>query len=267
LNPTVEPRSDQDPATTDAKWIRAEAAFSALKTKIASTPILRHFDPEKQPVLIVYASAWAVSTSLVQDHDGTYMPVMFASRTLKQNELNYGIVEKEVLALLRMLDLGYSMLVGRSIKVLARHSTLAWLFRAAGLQGRLGQWAALLSPWTLEITKCTKGEDEILGSLAASVTPRSVVDQALVAIAPRKEPRRAVETPIPTVRSEEELLVVSFDGSARVKRGGGAFSAIVWKLPDWTVVKAESDWKNDMTVNEAEYSGLLLCFDLLKDLV
>jgi ribonuclease HI len=68
------------------------------------------------------------------------------------------------------------------------------------------------------------------------------------------------------VRSEEELLVVSFDGSARVKRCGGAFSAIVWKLPDWTVVKAASEWKNDMTVNEAEYNGLLLCFDLLKDL-
>ncbi|KAE9296909.1 hypothetical protein PR003_g23643 [Phytophthora rubi] len=240
--PTVTSTEDpqDDRTTVDPKWVEAEAAFSELKKKIAATPILRHFDTEKRPVVIVYASEWAVSASLVQDHDGIYLPVMFTSRTLKQNELNYGIVEKEVLALLRMLDLGYSMLVGRSIQVLARHSTLAWLFRAAGLQGRLGQWAALLSPWTLEITKCTRGEDEILGSLATAVTPRSVVDQALTAIAPRKEPRRSEDTPVPTVEQDEVLLVASFDGSARVKRGGGAFSAIIWRLPEWTVVKAAS---------------------------
>ncbi|KAE9298783.1 hypothetical protein PR003_g23144 [Phytophthora rubi] len=213
---TEDPQYDQ--ATVDPKWVEAEAAFSELKKKIAATPILRHFDTEKRPVVIVYASEWAVSASLVQDHDGINLPVMFTSRTLKQNELNYGIVEKEVLALLRMLDLGYSMLVGRSIQVLARHSTLAWLFRAAGLHGRLGQWAALLSPWTLEITKCTREEDEILGSLAAAVTPRSVVGQALTAIAPRKEPRRSVDTPVPTVEQDKALLVASFDGSARVKR-------------------------------------------------
>jgi hypothetical protein len=141
------------------------------------TPILKHFDPGRRPVVIVYASEWAISASLVQEHEEIYLPVTFVSRTLKPNELNYGVVEKEVLALLRMLDLAYSMLVGKSIKVLARHSTLSWLFRATGLQGRLGQWAALLSPWTLEVTKCTKGEDGILGALAASVTPRSVVDQ------------------------------------------------------------------------------------------
>ncbi|KAE9267124.1 hypothetical protein PR003_g31886, partial [Phytophthora rubi] len=159
--PTVTSTEDpqDDRTTVDPKWVEAEAAFSELKKKIAATPILRHFDTETRPVVIVYASEWAVSASLVQDHDGIYLPVMFTSRTLKQNELNYVIVEKEVLALL------------------------------PGLQGRLGQWAALLSPWTLEITKCTRGEDDILGSLAGAVTPRLVVDQALTAIAPRKEPR------------------------------------------------------------------------------
>ncbi|KAE9306181.1 hypothetical protein PR003_g21303 [Phytophthora rubi] len=266
-DPTVTSVEDQQDSqiTTDPKWVEAEAAFSELKRKIATTPILRHFDTEKRPVVIVYASEWAVSASQVQDHDGINLPVMFTSRTLKQNELNYGIAEREVLALLRMLDLGYSMLVGRPIQVLARHSTLAWLFRAARLQGRLGQLAALLSPWTLEITKCTRGEDEILGFLAAAITPRSVVDQALTVIAPRKEPRPSVDTPVPTVKQDEALLEASFDGSARAKRGGGAFSAVIWRLPEWTVVKAASGWKADMTVNEAEYSGILLCFDLLED--
>ncbi|OWZ11936.1 hypothetical protein PHMEG_00014969 [Phytophthora megakarya] len=76
-------------------------------------------------------------------------------RTLKTNELNYNVTEKEVLALLRILDLYYNLLVGREIRVLTRYSTLAWLFKSAGLQGRLGQWSAILAPWALQITRYT----------------------------------------------------------------------------------------------------------------
>ncbi|POM63312.1 reverse transcriptase, partial [Phytophthora palmivora] len=72
--------------------------------------------------------------------------------------------------------------------------------------------------------------------------------------------------PPPTVEPDERLLVVSFDGSARVKRSGGAYSGIVWSLPGWTVMSAASKYKLDLTVNEAEYHGLLLCLDLLSNM-
>ncbi|KAE9009270.1 hypothetical protein PR003_g25388 [Phytophthora rubi] len=110
----------------DLRWIRAHKSFAKLKQKVAPTPILRHFQPELQPMVVVYANDWAISAALMQEHDAVFHPVMFASRTLKSNELNYGIVEKEVLALLQVLDLGHNLLVGREIKVLARYSTLAW---------------------------------------------------------------------------------------------------------------------------------------------
>ncbi|OWY97213.1 reverse transcriptase, partial [Phytophthora megakarya] len=233
----------------DERWIRAHRDFITLKTRIATTPILRHFDEARTPVVIVYASDWAISASLTQEHDRIYHPVTFASRTLKTNELNYDVTEKEVLG-----------------RVLTRHSTLAWLFKSTGLQGRLGQWSALLAPWTLKITKCTKGEDEILGVIAASITPRAKIDDALTEIVPRKEPKRRIQAPIPTVDRDEELWVISFDGSARVKRGGGAFGAIVWCLPGWEVVKARSGYLESLTVNEAEYNGLILGLDMLEDL-
>ena len=112
-------------------------AFTLLKAKIASTSILKHFNPDRPPVIVVYASKWAVSAALLQEHEGVYWPVTFTSRTLKPNEINYGMVEKEVLALLRVLDLCYTMLVSREIKVLTRYSTLAWLVKSSGLIGRL----------------------------------------------------------------------------------------------------------------------------------
>ncbi|GMF33053.1 unnamed protein product [Phytophthora fragariaefolia] len=184
----------------DPRWIRAHRAFDILKERIADTPILRHFYPDKLPVIVVYASTLAISAALMQEHAGVYHP----------------------------------------IQVLTRQSTLAWLFRSTGLQGRLDQWVALLFPWTLELVKCKKGEDEILGVIAASITPRTEVDLALVAIAPKKKPRHQIQTPIPTVLPAERLYVASFGGSARAKRGGGAYSAIQWELPEWTVVKARS---------------------------
>ncbi|POM68986.1 Reverse transcriptase [Phytophthora palmivora] len=72
--------------------------------------------------------------------------------------------------------------------------------------------------------------------------------------------------PPPTVEPDERLLVFSFDGSARVKRSGGAYSGIVWSLPEWTVISAASKYKLDLTVNEAEYHRLLLCLGLLSDM-
>ena len=248
------------------RWTEAKVAFTMLKAKIATAPMLKHFDPDRPPVIVVYASKWAVSAALIQEYDGVYHPVTFTSRTLKPNELNYGTVEKEVLALLRVLDVCYTTLASREITVLTRHSTLAWLMQSRGLNGRLGRWAALLSNWTMEVKRCEKGEEEILGMLAASITPREEVEEMLIAISPRKDCRLKVSMPPPTVEADEELLVASFDGSARIKKKGGSYSAVVWKLPKWTIVAAESRYAHDLTVNEAEYNGLLLCFELLADL-
>ena len=36
-----------------------------LKSKIALTPILERFDPDRTPVIVVYAIKWAVSVSLL----------------------------------------------------------------------------------------------------------------------------------------------------------------------------------------------------------
>ena len=88
-------------------------------------PILKHFGPDQLPVIVVYASKWAVSASLLHKYDGLYWPVTLTIRTLKPNEINYGMVEKEVLALLQILDVCYTMLVSREIRVLTVYSTLA----------------------------------------------------------------------------------------------------------------------------------------------
>ena len=50
----------------EERWDRVQVAFSMLKNKIATAPIVRHFDPTREAVIIVHASEWAISASLVQ---------------------------------------------------------------------------------------------------------------------------------------------------------------------------------------------------------
>ena len=109
-------REDEHDPNERSRWEKASIAFTLLKAKIDTTPILKHFDPDRLPVIVVYARKWAVSASLLQEYDGIYWPVTFTSRTLTPNEVNYGMVEKEVLALLRIWKC--VTMVSREIKVI-----------------------------------------------------------------------------------------------------------------------------------------------------
>ena len=81
----------------------------------------------------------------------------------------------------------------------------------------------MLSNCTVEVKKCQRGEDEILGMLAASITPRKEMEEMLIAISPRKDCRLKIPMPPPTVEVDEKLLVASFDGSTRIKNKGGSY--------------------------------------------
>ncbi|CAH0519308.1 unnamed protein product [Peronospora belbahrii] len=182
-----------------SRWKKEMIAFSMLEDKIVATRILNYFDPDRTPVIVC-------------------------------NEINHGMVEKEVLALLPILDIGYTMLVSHAIKALIRLSTLVWLVQSSEVNGRPRRCSEVLSTWTIEVSRCRKGEDEILGTLAASITPRDEVDEMLIAIAPQKQLKYAIIMPWPTVEKDKSLLVVSFDESARIKKKEEANSAIVWKF-------------------------------------
>ena len=97
-----------------------------LRANIATIRILQHFDPDRILVIVVYASKWAVSASLRQEYDDVYWSVTFLSRTLKSNKINYSMVKKEVLALLKILDVCYVMLVERSKSSLGIQPWFGW---------------------------------------------------------------------------------------------------------------------------------------------
>ena len=85
----------------------------------------------------------------------------------------------------------------------------------------------------------------------------------LIAIAPKRQPRLNRSMPLPTVEEGENLLVISFDGSAWVKRKSGAYNArSCGNFPNGPLWQLHQNMRW-IEINTPEYRGLLLGFDLL----
>ena len=54
--------------------------FDMLQQRIAKAPILLHFDSASDAHVALFASAWALSSTLMQIHDGKLHPVRFCGR-------------------------------------------------------------------------------------------------------------------------------------------------------------------------------------------
>ena len=116
----------------------------------------------------------------------------------------------------------------------------------------------MLSPWTLESRKTQNGEDGLAALLAASISTPQALDEVASGLVPRK----AAFVPPPLVCMEQlafdyDGYLLSFDGAAKLKSNVGSAGVVLWKLPEWTIVSAQGFHLENVTVNEAEYYGML----------
>ena len=96
---------------------KARQAFTYLKEKYVNMPILKHANRSEPFHIVLYTTPWAISATICQMHDGLLHPVRFCSRVLKQSELRHESWAKEILALLRVLRIGYYELSGAELVV------------------------------------------------------------------------------------------------------------------------------------------------------
>ena len=80
---------------------------------LTSFPILRSPDFDKKFVVMTDASEYGIGAALVQEFDGTLLPIEFASRKLQPRERHYSVVEKEGLALIFAIKRFDKYLFGR----------------------------------------------------------------------------------------------------------------------------------------------------------
>ncbi|GMF52627.1 unnamed protein product [Phytophthora fragariaefolia] len=152
---------------------QAKESFAILKRKIVSTPMLRHPDGTKHFVIIPHANQWAACAVLGQEHDGVIQPVRFTGRVLDDAELRFHIAEKDVLAVIRVLQVFKTLVESCPLIGYTRYSVVKWVIKSKTAGGRSVPWGVALSHYDLDIRKVQRDEDRLAAILGAGITSES----------------------------------------------------------------------------------------------
>ncbi|POS82085.1 hypothetical protein EPUL_006099, partial [Erysiphe pulchra] len=117
-----------------------QSSFDMLKIAFTTAPILAHFDPNCETILETDASDFVTAGVLSQNIDGILRPISYYSKKMTPTECNYGIYDKELLAIVKAFEIWRSELISvepdNPIKIYSDHKSLEWFMSTKILNRR-----------------------------------------------------------------------------------------------------------------------------------
>lgn len=139
-------------------WGRQQqSAFNLLKSKLTSTKILVHYDPNLPLGLACDASQSGLGAVLFHKFpDNSEKPIAFASCTLNSAQRNYSQIEREAAAIIFGVEKFYQYLWGRKFLLITDHKPLLAIFGPKNgfperTAHRLQRWAIKLGAYQYTI--------------------------------------------------------------------------------------------------------------------
>ena len=145
------------PFDFDEQYVQA---FSVLKDRLVSTPIVVAPDWDLLFALMCDASDYAIGAMLGQKREKIFQVIHYASRTLNDAQLNYATTEKEILATVFAFEKFRPYLIGNKVIVHTDHSAIKYLMTKKDAKPRLIR-VLLLQEFDLEI-KYKKGTENLV---------------------------------------------------------------------------------------------------------
>ncbi|KAH9716757.1 hypothetical protein KPL71_021569 [Citrus sinensis] len=136
-------------------------AFEKLKQLLTSSPIIQAPNWSLPFELICDASDYAVGAVLGQRVDRIPHVIYYASMTFNDAQLNYSTTEKEMLAVVFVLEKFRSYLISCKIIVFTDHAALKYLLTKKDAKTRLIRWVLLLQEFDLEF-RDKKGTENVV---------------------------------------------------------------------------------------------------------
>ena len=137
---------------TPFKWEdKHEQAFLTIKSILCTQPLLQYPNFEEPFLVTCDASSYAVAGVLSQGKIGSDLPIAYASRVLCGTELNYSVIEKELVAMIFSTTQFRPYLYGRKFKLITDHRPLVWLHNIKSLTSRLARWREKLRDYDYEV--------------------------------------------------------------------------------------------------------------------
>lgn len=127
-------------------------AFEDLKDALAHQPVLKGPNYDKRFILQTDASDKGLGAVLSQlDEDGNDHAVAYYSKKLIPAEINYTVIERESLAIVRAVEHFRMYLTGVHFQVVTDHECLKYLQARKDCTGRLTRWALKLQEYDFEV--------------------------------------------------------------------------------------------------------------------
>jgi len=131
------------------KWEKEqEEAFGKLKAVFTTEPVLAIPDIDREMRVEADASDYAMGGVLsTKCEDGKWRPVAFISKSLNATEQNYEIHDKEMLAVIRCLEVWRHYLEGAKLEfeIWTDHKNLQYFMTSQKLNCQQARWALYLS--------------------------------------------------------------------------------------------------------------------------
>ena len=189
----------------DSAWYwhhSQEEAFNSLKQLMISSPLLMPFKLEKETRISTDASSYALGAAVLQKHDGDWLPVAYASRTLNAAERNYAPIEKEALAICWAVEKFHFYVAGRNFEIQTDHRPLVSILglkEISKLPLRLQRFRLRLMSYDYTVTYTAGSQLVIADALSRirldpdgrSKSSSDTLVGELVAALPMSESRRA----------------------------------------------------------------------------
>ncbi|CAC5390312.1 Retrovirus-related Pol polyprotein from transposon 297,Retrovirus-related Pol polyprotein from transposon 17.6 [Mytilus coruscus] len=122
-----------------------------FKQALTQYPILHYPDFNLPFLLMTDACDTGLGIVLAQQGPEGERAIAYASRTLKPNERNYAVIEKEALAVVWGVKYFRHYLYGRKVTIITDHNPLKWLMNIKDQAGRLARWSLTLQEYDLQI--------------------------------------------------------------------------------------------------------------------
>ncbi|XP_070028654.1 uncharacterized protein [Nicotiana sylvestris] len=165
--PLVGP-SVEEPPKLELKPLLAHLrlAFEELKKRLVTAPIIVSPNWEQPFELMCDTSDYAIGAVLGQQKDKLMHPIYYASRVLSGVQLNYTMMEKEMVAVVFALDKFRSYLIGSKVIVYTDHVAIRYLIEKKESKPRFIHWVLLLQEFDLEIRDRKVRENQVADHLS-----------------------------------------------------------------------------------------------------
>lgn len=157
------------------------AAFEELKQRLMSAPVLAHFYHDRPTKVETDASDGVVAGVLSQlQDDGFWHPVSYFSESMSGPALNYGIHDKELMAVVKSLRFWRAELVGLQapeFEVITDHRALEFFSTKRLLTSRQAGWAEELSAYNFYLTYRPGTENIVADALSRPSEDRKTLKE------------------------------------------------------------------------------------------